>query len=60
MKQYVGIKCKIHINRAGKDLYYEATISAVTETHISFTDKFNTPYTFRVSDVIEIRGIQDK
>jgi len=57
MKQYMNKKCKMHILRGGRDLYYEATVTTVSDTHISFIDKFDIPYTFRIDDVIEIRGV---
>ena len=57
MKHHEGKKCKIHIQRDGKDLYYEADVLSVDESHITFVDKFGKEYTFRRDDIIEIRTL---
>lgn len=58
MKEYINKKCKLHILINHKDLFYTAIITNVTENHLSFTDKFNENYTFRLQDVIEIRELR--
>ena len=57
MKHHEGKKCKIHIQRDSKDLYYEANVLSVDESHITFVDKFGKEYTFRRDDIIEIRTL---
>lgn len=57
MKQYIGKKVKIHMKVNGNDLFYEAQIISVTETHINFTDKHEKDYLFRILDIIEMRCI---
>ena len=59
MKEYLDKTCKIHIAINGKDLFYTARIINVSDTHITFVDKFNETLTFRLQDIIEIRGIID-
>ncbi len=56
MKQYIGKQCKLHVQINEKDLFYTAKIIDVTETHISFIDKFDEKYSFRLTDIVEIRG----
>jgi len=56
MKQYIGKTCKLHIVVNGKDLFYTAKVKDVSDTHISFIDKFGEDYTFRMTDIVEIRG----
>ena len=55
MKEYLGRNCKIHLNRNGKDLFYTATIDEITRLHLTFTDVFKKTYTFRISDLIEMK-----
>ena len=54
MKEYLHKKCKITINRNGKELFYEAIINGVSDIHISFKDKYGEQYTFKQEDVVEI------
>jgi len=56
MKQYIGKICKLHIVVKERDLFYTAKITNVNDTHISFIDKFDENYTFRTTDIVEIRG----
>lgn len=58
MKQYMGKDCKIHVQRAGKDLYYTAHITDVTDSHITFIDKFGEMLTFRITEIIEVSGLK--
>ena len=57
MKQYIGEKCKIHIKRGEKDLFYTAKILDVNETHMTFIDKYDKKYSFRITEIIELRSL---
>lgn len=63
MKEYIGKVCKVHINVIGKkkgirqNLFYRATIKYVSNSHITFIDKWKKQYTYRLSDVIEVQPI---
>lgn len=54
MQEYIGERVKLHIDRDGHDLFYSAKILNITDTHISFLDKFNKKYCYRLTDVVEI------
>ena len=54
MQEWLNKKVVIEINANSKRLVYIATITNVTDTHITFTDKFNKEYTFRIVDVVQI------
>jgi len=56
MKEHIGETVKLHIERNGADLFYTAKVMDVTDTHISFKDKYNINYCFRRQDVVEING----
>jgi hypothetical protein len=61
MKEMVGKSCLIEISRNGKSLYYRAKeVVDVTDTHITFLDKYNNQYTYRLMDVLEISHVKDK
>jgi len=55
MKEFLNKKVLIHFFVDGIDKYFTATISSITDTHITFTDKFGDPYTYRVADIVEIK-----
>jgi len=58
MKQYLNKTVKLEIEIKGKKpLFYTATITAITETHISFIDRYNKPYTYRIKDIVEITPV---
>ncbi len=57
MKEYEGKKVKLTVEREGKELFYCANVLKVTDTHISFLDKFGIRYTFRISDVVQINEV---
>ena len=59
MKHYENKRCKIHICRNGKNLFYDAIVDSVNNTHISFKDKFKDYYSFRIEDIVEIRTINN-
>lgn len=55
MQQYVGKKCKVKILRDNNCLHYTADpVTDVTQTHISFIDKFGEQMTFRIIDIVEL------
>lgn len=54
MKKYLGNICKIHINRNEQDLFYTAKVIDINDTHITFIDRYNSVFSYRFDDVIEI------
>lgn len=55
MKQYIGKKCKVRVLRDGTCLHYTAVpMTNVSDTHISFVDKFGESRSFRIVDIVEI------
>jgi hypothetical protein len=59
MQHYIGSRARIHINREGKHLFYTAKVIDVNDSLISFVDKFNNNYSFKISDIEEIKGEPD-
>lgn len=60
-KNFIGKTKWIHIEIKGRDLFYTAkNIISITNTHITFIDKFEKEYTYRLSDVIETQPIQQQ
>ena len=57
MKEHIDKRCRIHIKKGDKDLYFSGKVTAVTEYHITFIDKFDIPYTFKIVEVEEIQGL---
>ena len=57
MKEYINKKVLIAIITNSIELAYTATILNVTDTHISFIDKFGEHFTYRVADVKNIREV---
>lgn len=55
MEEYINKKVFLRISIDGKTLFYNAVITNVTRTHISFIDKFDQKYCYRIEDVIEIK-----
>jgi len=54
MQQYLNHPCRLHILFEGKNLFYHAKkVTEVTENHITFIDRFNNTYTFRLADIKE-------
>lgn len=48
----------LEIQYHGQRLYYKAIrVLDVSDTHITFLDKFNKQYSFRLVDVIEINEV---
>ena len=57
MKELIGKTCNIHIEKNKKDLFYTAKVINVTDTHIYFIDKFNEPYVYKLTYLIEASQI---
>ena len=61
MKEMVGKSCLIEISRAEKTLFYKVReVLEVSDTHITFLDKYNNQYTYRLVDVVEISRVGEK
>ena len=58
MKQFLNKRVKLGVKLSGVRLSYTGTITEVSETHISFTDKFGTNMMFNISCVIDIQEIR--
>jgi hypothetical protein len=58
MKHLVGKSCLLEIDHHGSILYFKAVlVKSVTTTHISFIDKFNKEYSFRLKDIVEVNQV---
>jgi len=55
MREFLNKKVLIHFFVDGNNKYFTGIITEITDTHISFIDKFNDPYTYRVADIVEIK-----
>lgn len=54
MKHLKGKSCKLTIEVNGRVLFYTAKqVTDVTDTHITFIDKFNEVLSFRLKDIVE-------
>lgn len=51
MKEWIGKKVKISHETNGKTFFYTGKIIEVSDTHITFIDKFGTKYSKRISEV---------
>lgn len=60
MDEFVGERCKIEVLLYGKRLHYEALVKSVSDSMITFEDKFGDKYAFRVRDVQEISPLSRK
>ena len=56
MKRYIGKKVKLHFLVHNTDFYYSAIILDVTQEHITFKDKYGEIYTYRLKDLVTIKG----
>jgi hypothetical protein len=54
MKEWINKKVIIVVERNSVELTYTAIVTEVTDMHISFTDKFNNQFTYKISDVSSI------
>lgn len=57
MKELIGKKTYIIINRGGKDLFFTAIILSVSDIHITFKDKFNKVLSFNIESVKEAHEV---
>jgi len=55
LNKLIGRRCKLTININGIDLFYTAKIIGVTQSHISFIDKFGDEYTYHINKIQEIK-----
>ncbi len=62
MKEYLGKSCKLHISpKKDINLYYTVKeVTAISENHITFIDKYNKVYTFRLKDVMEANPLLEE
>ena len=57
-KNLVGRSCKIFINSNGHVLFFSVRrILSITDTHVSFLDKFDKVYCFRKMDITEVNEV---
>lgn len=54
MKDLIGKRIKIVVNSTGEDLTFTAIVNQVSDSHITFTDKFNKRYKFLITLVKEV------
>ena len=59
MKDWIGKKARIIINVEGSRHTYTAKIIDVTDSHITFIDKFETKYTKILSEVLDIEEVKE-
>ena len=55
MEEYLNKQCKIHVRRDDKNLFYLGVVLKVTDDHVTFLDKFENVFTYRVGDVESVR-----
>lgn len=55
MGEFINQRVKLHIRKNGANLYFTATITHVSPTHISFLDRYNEPYTFKKAYVEQVQ-----
>ena len=56
MKEFLGKSVFINANIEGRNLFYTAKeVTSVSDTHITFIDKFNNVVSLRISDIVEIK-----
>ena len=58
MKEFKGKSCKIQIEQNGRRLFYNAKlVTSISDSHITFIDRYNDAFCYRVKDVVEIEGV---
>ena len=57
MKEMIGKTASLVISRGGKDLFFTGVISSVSNTHITFKDKFNKVLSFNIENVVEVHEV---
>ena len=59
MKQLINRSCRLTISLNSNILHYTVKdVLEVTDTHITFIDKFDEKYSYRLQDVIQIQDIK--
>ena len=54
-----GKSCNILVSGKTQDLFFNVKrIVSVTKTHVSFLDRYNNDYYFRIEDIKEISNIR--
>jgi hypothetical protein len=60
MKHLIGKSCLLEVDYHNKILHFHVSkVISVTSTHISFIDKFNKEYSFRLNDVVEVDKVNE-
>ena len=58
MEELIGKSGKLEFIRNDKRLFFFAkTISSITKTHITFIDRYDDVYTFRIIDLVEVNDV---
>ena len=65
MKEWIGKKANISVEivteeggvKGSEVLFYKGTVKDVTDTHLTFVDKYGLTFTYRLS---EVKGINNK
>lgn len=58
MKQLIGASCRITIFLNNTQLQYTAKkIIDISDTHITFIDKFGDTFIYKISDIVQIQSI---
>jgi len=60
MKELIGHKCKLVVSYQGNFLYFTADVKQVTDTHISFIDKYGEYYTLKITDIKQVKLIKEE
>ena len=59
MKHLIGKSCKLTLDINSKQLFYTAKkVISISDTHISFIDKYNEMISFRMKDVVEVNNVK--
>ena len=59
MKDFLDKLVWIKIKADNGFLYFTATVTSVTDTHITFIDKFNEKQMFLILDVVQIKELKE-
>ena len=58
MQELKGKSAKLEFLRDDKRLFFYAkTISSITDTHITFVDRYDDVYSFRIIDLVEANDV---
>lgn len=55
MKEWIGQSCLLFLQRSDSKFFTVKRVLSVSDTHITFIDKFNNVYTERLDHVLEIK-----